>query len=305
MKTPGFTCMLAFFSLLTAILLGCPSIQAAPGDLDSPKFAIGGGSVLTAVPQPDGKVLIGGSFTTVQGKPRNRIARLKANGALDAAFNPNADGTVESIVVQGDGKILIGGFFTTLQPGAKGPVITRRYIARLEANGRPDASFDPNADREVLTMALQSDGKIVIGGRFNTLQPNGAATPSIRTRIARLMPDGSLEADFSPEVAGDIYTLALQPDGKVLVAGDFTRIGSKNGGGNARLNANGTVDTGFTSAQPDTTNSIAVQPDGKILIGGFGFGLARLNPSGTRDTASGPTRTTGSIAWPCKRTGRS
>jgi uncharacterized delta-60 repeat protein len=288
MKTPGFPRMLAFFSLLTAILLGCPSIQAAPGDLDSPKFAIGGGSVLTAVPQPDGKVLIGGSFTTVQGKPRNRIARLKANGALDAAFNPNADGTVESIVVQGDGKILIGGFFTTLQPGAKGPVITRRYIARLEANGRPDASFDPNADREVLTMALQSDGKIVIGGRFNTLQPNGAATPSIRTRIARLLPDGSLEADFSPEVAGDIYTLALQPDGKVLVAGDFTRIGSKIGGGNARLNANGTVDSGFTSAQPDTTNSIAVQPDGKILIGGFGFGLARLNPSGTRDTAFRP-----------------
>jgi uncharacterized delta-60 repeat protein len=288
MKTSGFTPVLALFSLLAAIFLGFPILQAAPGDLDSPKFAIAGGSVLTAVPQPDGKILIGGSFTTVQGKPRNRIARLKANGALDAAFNPNADGTVESIVVQRDGKILIGGFFTTLQPGAKGPLITRRYIARLEANGRPDASFDPNADREVLTMALQSDGKIVIGGRFSTLQPNGAATPSIRTRIARLLPDGSLEAAFSPDVAGDIYTLALQPDGKVLVAGNFTRIGSKNGGGNARLNANGTVDTGFTSAQPDTTNSIAVQPDGKILIGGFGFGIARLNPNGTRDTAFRP-----------------
>lgn len=214
MKTPGFTRMLAFFSLLTAILLGGPSIQAAPGDLDSPKVAIGGGTVLTAVPQPDGKVLIGGSFTTVQGKPRNRIARLKANGALDAAFNPNADGIVESIVVQGDGKIVIGGFFTTLQPGAKGPVIARRHIARLEANGTVDAGFDPNADGGVLTMALQSDGKIVIGGRFGTLQPNGAVVPSVRGRIARLLPDGSLEAGFSPDVAGDIYTLACSRTGK-------------------------------------------------------------------------------------------
>lgn len=288
MKSPGFPRMLALLSLLTAILLGFPILQAAPGDLDSPKVAIGGGSVLTAVPQPDGKVLIGGSFTKVQGKPRNRIARLKANGALDTAFNPNADGMVESIVVQRDGKILIGGFFTTLQPGAKGPVITRRHIARLEANGTVDASFDPNADGGVLTMALQSDGKIVIGGRFSTLQPNGAATPSSRNRLARLLPDGSLESGFAPDVAGDIYTLALQPDGKVLVAGDFSRIGSRLGGGNARLNANGTVDTGFSSGLPETTNSIAVQPDGKILIGGFSFGVARLNASGTRDSTFQP-----------------
>jgi uncharacterized delta-60 repeat protein len=288
MKSPGITPVQALFSLLTAILLGLPSLQAAPGDLDSPKVAIGGGTVMTAVPQPDGKILIGGSFTTVQGKPRNRIARLKANGALDTSFNPNADGIVESIVVQGDGKIVIGGFFTTLQPGAKGPVIPRRHIARLEAKGTVDASFDPNPDRGVLAMALQSDGKIVIGGRFSTLQPNGAVVPSVRGRIARLLPDGSLEAGFSPDVAGDIFTLALQPDGKVLVGGNFSRIGSRIGGGNARLNANGTVDTGFTSGLPETTNSIAVQPDGKILIGGFSFGIVRLNSSGTRDSTFQP-----------------
>ena len=86
--------------------------------------------------------------------------------------------------------------------------------------------------------------KIVIVGRFTTLQPNGAATPSTRTKIARLNADGTLEAGFAPSVtAGDIYTLAMQGDEKILVAGNFSGIGGTSRSGNARLNANGTVDT--------------------------------------------------------------
>ena len=66
------------------------------------------------VTQSDGKILIGGAFTTVLGVPRRYIARLNPDGTLDMAFNPNADSAVTAIAVQADGKILIGGDFTRL-----------------------------------------------------------------------------------------------------------------------------------------------------------------------------------------------
>src|SRR5438132_3613887 len=70
--------------------------------------------VRVVVVQPDGKILIGGDFTTVLGVARSRIARLNPDGTLDTAFNPNANGHVYSIVVQADGKILAGGALTTI-----------------------------------------------------------------------------------------------------------------------------------------------------------------------------------------------
>ena len=289
MNSSGVSRLSALIYLFITFFLSPQILRAAPGDLDPLDVPLGGNSPLTSVVQPDGKILIGGDFTSVLGVPRNRIARLNADGTLDAGFDPNANNTVESIVVQADGKILIGGYFTTLQPDAAGPVITRRRIARLHADGALDATFDPNTDREVLSMTVQADGKIVIVGRFSTFQPNGAATTTARSRVARLLPDGTLDTGFSVgSVSFDVYTLAMQGDGKILVAGDFISIGNSNRVGSARLNANGTVDTSFTSAVASTVNSIAVQPDGKILIGGDGFGMARLNANGTRDTAFNP-----------------
>src|SRR5438128_4529755 len=95
------------------------------------------GTVRVAVVQPDGKILIGGDFTTLSPNggaavTRNHIARLNPDGTLDA-FNPNANSTVNSIAVQADGKILAGGIFTTI--GGQ----TRNHIARLDQIGRADA----------------------------------------------------------------------------------------------------------------------------------------------------------------------
>ena len=70
--------------------------------------------VRTIVVQPDGKILIGGDFTTVGGVARNRIARLNPDGTLDTAFNPNANSNIISIALQSDGKILVGGSFSTI-----------------------------------------------------------------------------------------------------------------------------------------------------------------------------------------------
>src|SRR5436853_6535759 len=103
------------------------------------------GAVSVVVVQPDGKILIGGNFTTLSPNggvavTRNRIARLNPDGTLDTAFNPNANSTVESIAVQADGKILAGGFFSSI--GGQ----TRNRIARLDATTGLADLLDPPAN---------------------------------------------------------------------------------------------------------------------------------------------------------------
>ena len=130
--------------------------------------------------QPDGKILIGGDFTSVfVAVPRNHIARFNPDGSLDTGFDPNANGTVNSIAVQADGKVLIGGVFTTVTPSG-GASVTRNRIARLDAATGAADSFDPNASDTVNSIAVQADGKVLAGGTFTSI---GGAT---RNRIARL-----------------------------------------------------------------------------------------------------------------------
>ena len=87
------------------------------------------GNVYVLVAQPDGKLLIGGQFSTVSGFPRNNLARLNADGSLDQGFNPSANGPVRALLLQGDSRIVIGGDFTTLQPGGT--------ANRVPASGNP------------------------------------------------------------------------------------------------------------------------------------------------------------------------
>ena len=95
------------------------------------------GTVNVVVVQPDGKILIGGAFTTVLGVARNNIARLNTDGTLDTVFNPNANGSVFSIAIQADGKVLAGGNFTDICGQ------TRNRIARLYAGTGLADSFSP------------------------------------------------------------------------------------------------------------------------------------------------------------------
>src|SRR5436853_576211 len=115
------------------------------------------GAVFVVVVQPDGKILIGGDFTTLSPNggaagTRNGIARLDAATGLADSFNPNANNIVFSIVVQADGKILAGGEFTSI--GGQ----TRHYIARLDPTTGLADSFDPNANGIVYSIAVQADG---------------------------------------------------------------------------------------------------------------------------------------------------
>ena len=80
--------------------------------------------------------------------------------------------------------------------------------------------FDPNANGIIRAVVVQPDGKILIGGDFTTLSPNGGAAVT-RNRIARLNPDGTLDTAFNPNANGEVDAIAVQADGKVLAGGVF------------------------------------------------------------------------------------
>jgi uncharacterized delta-60 repeat protein len=252
------------------------------------------GDVTAIAVQRDGGIVIGGRFSQVRtsnepvGTERRGLARLHADGTLDASFVAHADGgpaagpAVAALAVQPDGRILVGGHFTSLQTGANASPTARRRLARLNGDGSLDATFDPSPNQAVLALLLQRDGRIVIGGGFTALQPNGATESVARLRLARLNNDGTLDPDFLPQANNRVLSLALQADDAILVGGDFRTLqgatdefaSTRNFIG--RLRANGALDTTF---DPSASASVAVvlqQRDGRVLVGGS---FTALRPS--------------------------
>lgn len=257
----------------------------------SDAFDLGGnGAVALIAQQPDGLLLAGGYQHTLAGQVRIGLGRLYADGELDAPFNPAAgpvpgDPEVNCAIVQEDGKIIVGGDF-----GQIGGLV-RAQLARIHPDGTADSTFSANITFEgtwsrVAALALQPDGKVVVGGRFNRI--GGIA----RTNLARLNANGTVDASFNPAPSEMVETLAIQDDGKILVGGGFGTIGGATRASIARLNADGSVDSSFNPGADSAVYSLAVQPDGKILVGGYfdrlggaaKYRLGRLNADGTLDT---------------------
>jgi uncharacterized delta-60 repeat protein len=306
MKTPPrFKPLLRPFLPLALLFIQVIStLIAAPGDLDA-LDANPSNYVTTSAVQPDGKIIIAGNFTTVLGVARNYIARLNADGTLDMAFDPRPNGTVYCVGVQADGKIVLGGSFSSLWPSGTASSTSRSNLARLNPNGSLDMSFDPSPEFSVYCLAVQADGKILLGGEFTRFRPNGGTALTLRSFLARLNADGTLDMGFDPSPNYLVYCVLPQADGRVLIGGLFTAL-KPNGATTsttrqriARIHADGTLDLGFAPNADSELNSIAVQADGKILIGGFfnsfppiGFpppisrpNLARLNVDGTLDSS--------------------
>lgn len=271
------------------------SFNIPAGDLDdsfSTNLMING-SVLALGLQPDGRILIGGNFGEVNRVPRFGLARLTAGAVLDASLNPGAgpNGEVRSIALQGDGKILLGGAFDQFNG------TNRSGLARLNTDGTIDTAFNLGAsfaDNDVNVVLLQPDGRILVGGSFSTF--NGEPRPG----FVRLQTNGILDSAFAPGAAassganGPVYALALQPDGKILIGGDFDTVQGFTRTGIARMHPNGLLDLTFdaTAALNGAVRSLLVRADGRIVAGGSfttanGVArsrLAQFNADGTLDT---------------------
>src|SRR5437773_1287572 len=127
--------------------------------------------------------------------------------------------------------------------------------------------FDPNANGTVRVVVVQPDGKVLLGGDFTTLSPNGGAAVT-RNHIARLNPDGTLDTAFNPNANFDVYSIAVQADGKILAGGDFHSIGGQTRNRIARLDAASGLADSFDPDANGSVYSIALQADGRILAGG-------------------------------------
>jgi uncharacterized delta-60 repeat protein len=258
-----------------------------------------------------GKLLVGGTFATVNGTRRIRIARLEADGSLDLSFdasnvisetvNFGFKSFVTCAVEQPDGKILVGGVISVVGQS------DFQSLIRLNSDGTFDSSFklQPVPSAWMQTIALQADGKILIGGNFTGGRTDGTFLP--RSAVARLNSDGSLDQDFDLGIArvvpggvisepAEVNSLIIQKDGAIYFGGDFAHINGQYFSSIARATNSSQLDTGFAcrlSAKSANVSCLSLQPDQKIIIGG-GFdsingsdalGLARLNSNGNVDSS--------------------
>src|SRR6476646_446512 len=266
--------MKKLYSVRTIILAGslllqlntlCFHSRGAPGDVDlsfDPGFGVDS-TVYDVVVQPDGKVLIGGDFTTVKGLVRTNIARLNADGSGDSSFVPAPmDYPVSSLALQSDGKVLVGSSGQDID----GPTVG---FIRLNFDGSPDTNFNANAygaigPAIISSIVVKPDGKILLVADESLFRLNSNGTRDTNF---------TLDASFTG-LGGHVYSMALQTDGKVIVAGyylnyDYLLL---------RLNPNGGIDNTFNSAVSNSfLDSIVLQPDGKVLIGGWPFSANGTN----------------------------
>lgn len=330
MRRPRTATPLLSVLVAAAVVFGVASARAEPGALDR---TFGSGGIVTTgtatqdenanavAVQPNGKIVAAGA-RSARGDDATvamLLARYNRGGSLDAGFGSRgtvtgpSDSIATAIAVQPDGKIVAAG----LTRRAGGEIAVARYVAR----GSLDASFGSGGSTTIglglgaanavtvavaRALALQPDGKIVVAGY--SYEGNRA-----RFTLARLNPDGSLDATFgtagrvTTEI-GDFaaaYALVLQPDGRLVAAGSSS-TGARTEFALARYNRDGSLDSSFGTGgivttpigpRSDNAYSVAVQPDGKIVAAGesergadssrYDFALARYHANGSLDLEFG------------------
>ena len=232
--------------------------------------------VYTIVLQPDRKILVGGTISSVGGVSHNNIARLNADGSLDLPFSASANNEVDDIALQADGKIILGGYFSQVNGQS------RSYLARIFPNGALDPEFSAGVNSAVDSILVLPNGKILIGGSFTQIGGQD------QWKLGRLLPGETFDSSFIGSANAVIHDLTLQPDGKILVGGEFSVLSGIGKSCLGRIYPDGYLDTHLTSGANQRINAIALQPDGKILVGGeftelggaAHEGIGRINPNG-------------------------
>jgi uncharacterized delta-60 repeat protein len=288
-------------------------------------FKVGPGAndvVESLVVQADQHILVGGEFTAISGCSNSFLARLNSDGSVDTSFNPagQTDGAVSCLLQQPDRKVLVGGSFGRLLGHAQ------PALARLLADGSVDATFDAsatfNTNTAIFSLALQDDGRLLVGyqvldeyaSRVARVNTNGAPDPtfvctnqitgyvfallpqsdgsvlfggnfmgvigSANYSLFRLQPDGRLDDTFDAGLdMSSVFCLVRQPGGQILVGGLLNRTGASNSIPLLRLTSDLHWDEGFKidalggvgggGFMDPSISALLLQPDGKMVVGGF------------------------------------
>ena len=264
------------FRINSDFTIDAPTITTDNRPVFDPKE--GANEYVTAIlPTYDGRLVVGGLFTTFNNVTHMYIVRLTDNanasiavygtpltdGTIDPTFDPTLafDSNVLTLAEQLDpatgqpnGQYLVGGLFNNVngKPATK--------LARINNDGSVDTTFKPTIDERVDIVAAQPDGKVLIGGDFTTI--NGVT----ETHIARLNFDGSVDTTFSAAATGvlanntdtypSVFAISLLTDGRMYVGGNFITMNGVPRQYLARLNANGSLDPAF---DPGTNLFASVQ----------------------------------------------
>ncbi len=281
-----------FLGSLVAVLSLAP--LAAPAqwvavDTNYPQLAEDGRYVRAATFDSFGRAIIGGNFTNFGGLGLSNIARIDSDGTVDGAFRPAVSDPVQRLQALPDGRILVSGQFAKIAGAA------RPGLAILREDGTVDPVFVPPmaVDNSTVLGLGGADGSIWVWGNFTNV------TGIPRNRLARFLPDGSLDpafvSPFTPAQGGTV--IAIQGDGRAIVAGSFSNApAGLPPTGLLRLHTNGSVDTSFVSPLlPNVRASRGVlQADGRLVAAAAAGNeymstvpqrLIRVNTDGTLDPA--------------------
>jgi len=267
-------------------------VRLFPDGTMDPSFSIGLGPFNSSYPslehttlarQADGRLLVAGWFDTFNGQPRNGLVRLLADGAVDSGFVPEiGSASISAVLPLPDGSVIVGDQYG----------MYNRPLIRLGPDGHHDTTFLNSTLYDVASLALQSDGKILVGidGSDSSIWPG-------HLPVMRLLPDGSPDPSFSPVWTngqidvGSAWTFVVQADGRILLGGYFREDHDTSAGTQEfeheviRLEADGSLDRSFQIADETfwggsssgidyvATRSLVPTTDGSLIIGGGFSGM--------------------------------
>ena len=270
-------------------------------------FASSSAEVFALVIRADGKLVVAGGTSSGFSDLDFALARYNSDGSLDPTFDFDGRVTTDlasgsdvafALAIQADGKLVVAGrTFTGIDFDFA--------LARYNSDGSLDSTFDGDgrvttnfagSSEEVLALAIEADGKLVVAGDTST-------GTELDFALARYNPDGSLDSTFDsdgrvttnfPGNSAEASALAIQADGKLVVAGD-TDTGTDFNFALTRYNSDGSLDSTFGSSGRVTTDfagsfdvalALAIQADGKLVAAGgantgngLDFALARYQGS--------------------------
>ncbi len=252
----------------------------------------------TVLELDDGALFVGGDFTAIQGEAVTGLAKLSESGLIDESFTREGGSNVNALAVLDNGNFIVGGSWPDT------PIPDEGLLSELTPTGAYSIGFqdpDPNpyvqfyasspGNAVVRDIKLLSDGKLLVSGWFDG-------------SIALLDDSTTVNTDFDvglfEKEGAEIRDMALAPDGKIVVVGDFTRVGSEPAFQVARLHIDGSLDTEFDTARGSFegggVSSVAIQSDGNVLVGGnfhtiqgeFQRSLVRMRNDGMLDDTFNP-----------------
>ncbi len=251
------------------------------------------GKINRVVPLAGGKIMVAGAFTHVNGMARAHLARLNADGTLDASFNSGGVGpsaAVNDVLPLPDGGFAIVGAFASYNNTG------RPMHARLLPSGALDTAFNPSTSLTGAPIRLGrlADGRLMLAGPAIT-----SSGPSLWNNVMLVNPDGVADWRFAygaVPTGGAMIDATVLPDSTMLVWGSFSTFLGERRGRLLRLLPTGLIDPTFLADVDDTVRAVALQADGKILIAGDFLvvnnvpraRVARLNADGSIDPTFAP-----------------